>query len=68
MEYMRGRGVYCTATGVPGEAHIGCGIAAKFNCGQHELAKNIVMENGLDTFFAFYHIEKNGLRTSTRRI
>ncbi len=63
IDFMTNAGIACSAINTPTEAHIGCGISARFYCGHRGYAREIIMRRNLNTFVGFYHIMQQGMRT-----
>ena len=68
VEYMQSRGIDSRAVNTPAEAHVGCGISARFPKIYLNYAKEVIQKLGLNTFAGFYIISVNGGRTSVRRV
>ena len=68
IEYMRGVGVDCNAVSTPKEAHVGCGISAKFNYDRLNVAYKITKSGGFLAFKGFYSIVKRNGVTSTVKL
>ena len=68
IEYMRSRGIDCNAINTPAEAHIGCGISAKFPIEYFNFARQVISALSLNSFRGFYSIRKNGIRQTVTRL
>lgn len=68
IEYMQSRGIDSSAINTPAEAHVGCGISAKFPKIYLNYAKEVVRRLSLVSLTGFYELKINGGRTSVRRI
>ena len=68
IEYMQSHGIDCGAVNTPAEAHVGCGISARFPQVYANYAKETVLKLKLRSFSGFYSITRNANRTSVRRI
>ena len=51
----------------PKEAHLGCGLSVKFPPNAFGVAVKILREYDFRSFYGFYSVEKNGVRTTTVR-
>lgn len=68
VEYLQSRGIDSRAVNTPAEAHVGCGISARFPKIYLNYAKEVIQKLGFNTFAGFYIISVNGGRTSVRRV
>ena len=68
IEYMLALGIEASAVSTPKEAHVGCGISAKFNYDKLNVATKITKSGGFSAFKGFYVIVKKGERKSTMKI
>lgn len=68
IEYMMALGLEASAVSTPKEAHVGCGISAKFNYDGLSVATKIIRSGGFSAFKGFYVITKRAGRTSTTKI
>ncbi|MBQ7642609.1 MAG: DUF3343 domain-containing protein [Clostridia bacterium] len=68
IDYMTAAGIYASAVNTPVEAHIGCGISAKFYAAHIGYAKEVVARKGIGGFVGFYRIERTGKRTQVFKI
>ena len=68
IEYMQAVGVDCFAVSTPKEAHVGCGISAKFNYDKLNVAYKIINSGGFSAFKGFYLIVKRKDRSSTVKL
>ena len=68
IEYMLALGIEASAVSTPKEAHVGCGISARFFYDKLNVASKIIKSGGFSAFKGFYVIVKRGTRTSTVKI
>ncbi|MBQ7373192.1 MAG: DUF3343 domain-containing protein [Clostridia bacterium] len=68
IDYMRSKGIDCKAVNTPIEAHIGCGISAKFPVGQLSFARHVVSALSLTSFRGFFSIRKDGVKRYITRL
>ena len=68
VEYMQSRGIDSRAVNTPAEAHVGCGISARFPQFYLNYAKEVVQKLMLTSFAGFYVVSVNGGRTSGIRV
>ncbi len=68
IEKMVYQGARAQTTGTPKEAKIGCGISARFEYRNLNLAKKILREEHFEGFHQAYLIETDGSRVSKRRL
>lgn len=68
VEYMQSRGIDSRAVNTPAEAHVGCGISARFPTVYLNYAKEVVQKLRFTAFSGFYIISANGGRMSVRRV
>lgn len=68
IELMNSYGYTSTASQTPKEANVGCGVSAIIPYTAMQIAKKIILNNSLNSFYAFILVEKNGRRTSTYKI
>lgn len=68
IDYMRANNIECAAVTTPKEAHVGCGISAKFPYRNLNIAYKIVNSGAFTSFKNFFVIEKQNGRSSTVRI
>ena len=65
---MKANGINCVAVNTPSQAHVGCGISAKFNPSYIPYARKVIFADGLNTFYGFYRVEQTGFRTTVTKI
>ncbi len=63
IDAMINAGVTCETINTPANAHIGCGISARFYCGYRGYAKEIITRKNLNTFVGFYQVINKGAST-----
>lgn len=68
LDIARSSGMMVKAIPLPKEVKIGCGICVKIMAGDTQKAVYIVKKYNLDAFYGIYLVEKQGLRSSIRRI
>ena len=68
IDIARGSGLTVKAIPLPKEVKIGCGICVKIAYFDIQKALYIVKKHRLDAFYGIYSVEKQGLRSSIRRI
>lgn len=68
IDIARSVGMQVKAIPLPKEVKIGCGICVKIMANDTKKALFIVHKYSLDAFYGIYSIEKQGLRSSIRRI
>ena len=68
VEYMQSRGIDSRAVNTPAEAHVGCGISARFPQFYLNYAKEVVQKLMLTSFAGFYEIRTVGNRTTVIRL
>ncbi len=68
IDYARSSGMVVKAIPLPKEVKIGCGICVKIMPTDLKKATYIVRARRLDAFYGIYLIEKQGLRSSIRKL
>ena len=68
IDIARSVGLTVKAIPLPKEVKIGCGICVRIMGGDTQKALFIVKKYRLDAFYGIYCIEKQGMRSSIRRI
>lgn len=68
LDYARGLGMMVKAIPLPKEVKIGCGICVKIMQSDVQKSLYIVKSRRLDAFYGIYLIEKQGLRSSIRKL
>ena len=68
ISFMRSKGIDCQAVNTPTEAHIGCGISARFPIGYTSFARQVISALGLSSFRGFFGLKKEGVRYIVTRL
>ncbi len=68
VEIMNSYGYNCSLSQTPKEAKVGCGVSAVIPSVAIQIAKKVILNRSLNSFYAFILVEKNGRRTSTYKI
>ena len=68
IEYMRSKGIDCTAVNTPSEANIGCGISARLPIEHLSFASHVVSALSLTSFRGFFSVRKDGIKRYITRL
>ena len=68
VELARGYGFQVKAVSIPKEIKIGCGICVQISFLDANKIYRIIKGNNLDAFYGIFTLEKQGLRSSLKRI